>query len=96
MVSGSPPSGVKVQRPLMKWQNSCWTICRRQRPGVHSQMPVSTPSLRSTQVTEAIETGSPSGTATGLDSSRVTLSVFLNWVMLIPVSPVQGDRKISA
>jgi hypothetical protein len=31
-------------------------------------MPVSTPSLRSTQVTEVTATGSPSGTATGLSS----------------------------
>jgi hypothetical protein len=46
-------------------------------------MPVSTPSLRSTQVTEVTATGSPSGTATGLELSSMALSVFLNWVMLM-------------
>ncbi|MNO08464.1 hypothetical protein D3C81_2311200 [compost metagenome] len=64
-------------------------ICRRQRPGVHAQMPVSTPSLRSTEVTEAIATGSPSGTATGLEVSSATLSVFLKWVMFMPGFPVK-------
>src|SRR3989344_712756 len=80
---GSPPSGVKVQWPAMMWQNSCCTICRRQTPGVHSQMPVSTPSVRSTLVVEATATTSLKGTATGKDSSRTALGVFLKWVMFI-------------
>ncbi|MNP72511.1 hypothetical protein D3C76_1690770 [compost metagenome] len=59
-------------------------------------MPVSTPSLRSTQVTEVIATGSQSGTATGLELSSTALSVFLKWVMLMTGKSCVGKREVSA